>query len=162
MSYFQSITAFLVTGFLGFILFINLAIPRRLPGVPYKKGFKRWLLGDIPSWVAHVWEKGEMYTWIVRQLVELDSPIIQVSVRPFSKPWIVISDYREMQDILTRRAKTFDRAEFMQKVFKTVIPQGMITFTSDDPRFHVNKQLVRGFMAPTILNEARYQNSLSR
>jgi hypothetical protein len=170
MSYFQLVSAFLggpqitslVTGFLGVFQFRYLAITQRLRGVIYKKGFKLWLLGDIPSWAAHVWEKEEIYTWMARQHVELDSLIIQVSVRPLSKSFIILSDYREMQDILRRRRKTFDRAEFMQRVFKTVISQGMIAFTSDNPKFHVNKQLVRGFMAPMILNEARNQNSLSR
>jgi hypothetical protein len=41
----------------------------------------------------------------------------------------------------------------MQKVFRTVIPHGMITFKSEDPRLQANKMLVRGFMAPTVLNE---------
>ncbi|RYP07819.1 hypothetical protein DL764_002274 [Monosporascus ibericus] len=135
-------------------LLISLAIPRRLRGIPYNGGITMWFLGDIPSMVSHIRRKPEMYTWLSAQNVKLGSPIVQVSVRPFAAPWVVVADFREAQDVLTRRTKTFDRATFIKNVFGTLIPHGMITMKSDDPRLHTNKMLVRGFMAPTTLNEA--------
>ncbi|KAL7625212.1 hypothetical protein AAE478_004427 [Parahypoxylon ruwenzoriense] len=134
-------------------LLISLAIPPRLPGIPHNKGFITWFLGDIPSLVAHTRVKNEIYTWLSAQNVRLNSPIVQVSVRPFTKPWVIVTDFREAQDVLTRRTKTFDRAHFITEVFSTLIPHGMITMKSDDPSIQTNKMLVRGFMSPTTLNE---------
>jgi hypothetical protein len=151
----------LIQAFLLLTIFVGLVTPRYIRGVPHNKGTWQWLLGDTPSWISHTRKKGEIYTWLRTQTVRLNSPIVQVAVRPFARPWIVLADFRETQDILTRRAKTFDRAEFMQKVFRTIIPHGMITYRSEDPNLQVNKMLVRGFMGPTVLNKVNRANESS-
>lgn len=55
--------------------------------------------------------------------VELNSPVTQIFIRPFlSKPWVIITDSREAQDILLRRTREFDRGEIFGHPFRIVVP----------------------------------------
>ena len=121
-------TAAVIPAFVGCILVagVNLlylwALPKPIPGIPYHKGSTKQLLGDAGAMMKHVAGTKEMHSWVVAQNVELQSPIIQLFARPFAKPWVVITDYWEAQDILIRRTKEFDRSQFMIDVAGGMLP----------------------------------------
>ncbi|OWP04689.1 hypothetical protein B2J93_5708 [Marssonina coronariae] len=92
-------------------------LPKPIPGIPYNKRAIKSLLGDVLPMLKHIGETQELYTWITAQNVKLNSPIIQLFARPFSKPWVIVTDWREAQDILLRRTKEFDRSNFFGDIF---------------------------------------------
>ena len=55
----------------------------------------RLLRPDIPDVLKWHAETNELMSYLTAQCVELNSPIIQLFVRPFSKPWIIMTDFRE-------------------------------------------------------------------
>ena len=47
--------------------------------------------------------KFDIWAWICEQNAKLQSPIIQLFVRPLGKPFIAISDWRETEDVMLKR-----------------------------------------------------------
>lgn len=70
-------------------------LPKPIPGIPYNKTSARRLLGDVSDALAHYAETGEVISFLCKRCVELESPIAQVFMRPFGKPWVVLVDGRE-------------------------------------------------------------------
>ena len=64
---------------------------------------------------------GKLYpsTWYFHdQCKEHNTPIMQFSIRPFARPWVVVTDGREGYDFMTRRTKTLDRSREFHKPVK--------------------------------------------
>lgn len=111
--------------------------------------------------IKEVTVTGEFRVWCAKQVRKMNSPICQIFIRPFGEPWILLSDYRESRDILTRR-REFDKSSF--------ISDGMISIgffhgryiTGDE--FKTNRQLIQDLMTSTFLNShvgpAAYKKSL--
>jgi hypothetical protein len=128
-------------------------LPRPIPGIPYNKTAAKSLFGDIPQMMAHAASTKEVFQWLTLQNVKLSSPIVQVFARPFSKPWIILSDFRESQDILMRRTREFDRSDFIGDIFRGLIPDHHLPKKSMDPEFKRNRRLLQDLMSPGFLNE---------
>jgi len=92
--------------------FYRWALPKPIPGIPYNKHAANSILGDAPE-ALRFSEQSEIVTWMKETLIKLDAPMIQVFMKPFSKPWVVVADFREAQDVTTRRTREFDRAEYV-------------------------------------------------
>lgn len=88
------------------------ALPKPLPGIPYNVESTKKLLGDAPDLKRAILETNEFNTWCAQQNEKHKSAIVQVFIDPLSKPWILLSDFGEAQDILLRR-KDFDRSTFI-------------------------------------------------
>jgi hypothetical protein len=131
------------------------ALPRPLPGIPYNAHATQSIFGDIPSLMKHMSTSTEVYPWMYSQNVQLNSPIIQLFMKPLSRPWVIIADYRETLDILTRRAKQLDRSPYFADIFHGVMPENHITMSSTDERFAAHKRLIQGSMAPPFLHGVR-------
>jgi len=43
-------------------------------------------------------------------------------MRPFSKPWVVVADFQEAEDIMVRRTKEFGRADDVGDFFAPLLP----------------------------------------
>lgn len=138
------------------------ALPKPIPGIPYNEAAARSLFGDVPAMLEQLKKNGHFWPWIGDQLIKHQSPIIQVFGRPFSKPWVVIADYRESQDILIRRTKEFDRSNLMGDMFMGLMPDFHISKMSTDERFKNNRALLKDLMTPGFLHEVSapqiYQN----
>lgn len=80
------------------------------------------------------------------------SPIVQVFVKPFAKPWVIVSDPFETQDILLRRGKEIDRSLIISEMLGGLIPEQQMQFQSHDPRFKRNRNLINHLMAPSFIN----------
>ncbi|KAI1268608.1 cytochrome P450 [Xylariaceae sp. FL1019] len=138
---------------LGLWIAYRRALPRPIPGIPCNEDAAKSFLGDVPAVRKHSLAKGTMFEWVMSQVTKLDSPIIQIFVRPFSKPWIVIADFRESQDILMRRTKEFDRGGNFADLFTGLTPDHHITMRSANPEFKAHRRLIQDLMTPSFLND---------
>ena len=60
-------------------------------------------------------------------------------MRPFGKPWVIVADFREAQDIQVNRQDEFDRSTYIGEVFGPLLPGNhvwvcsIISFVADIP-----------------------------
>jgi hypothetical protein len=149
-----ALSALLAVGLLsGLYLLYRKALPKPIPGIPYNKDAARSVLGDLSAMVAHQNETGQIFPWMVSQNVNLNSPMVQLFLRPFQKPWVVVTDFRESQDILLRRTREFDRSDFLGDVFVSLVPEFHISKKSIDEKFKSNRNLIKDLMTPAFLHE---------
>ncbi|KAK2764509.1 hypothetical protein FQN54_009204 [Arachnomyces sp. PD_36] len=87
-------------------------LPKPFPDIPYNVESTKRLLGDAPDMRKAIRETQEFNTWCAEQNEKHKSALVQVFVEPFSKPWLLLSDPAEAQDILLRRPE-FDRSNFI-------------------------------------------------
>ncbi|KAL2811147.1 cytochrome P450 [Aspergillus granulosus] len=146
---------FLILGALSLLCYgaYKQCLPRPIPGIPYNEEATKSILGDLPALIKYTRETGEKMSWLPLQAQKLNSPIIQIFARPLAKPWIIISDFRESQDILIRRTKDFDRSDRFGDIFRGLTPEHHVTMKSADPRFKIHRKLVQDLMTPAFLNE---------
>lgn len=78
---------------------------------------------------------------------------MQAFIKPFSLPWVVVTDPFESQDILLRRSREFDRATFFGEVLGGLIPKQHSHYLSTDLQFRRNRALINHLMAPTFIRE---------
>ena len=128
-------------------------LPNPIPGISYNHDAARNLFGDLPAWNDYTKKTGERLSWLPLQSKKLNSPIIQIFVNPFNKPWVIITDFRESQDILLRRTKEFDRSDLLGNLFKGVGPDHHISMKTTNPQFKVHRKLIQHLMTPAFLNQ---------
>lgn len=135
-------TFFLLTGGLTISLYLayRKELPTPLPGIPYNKEATCSILGDMVSMVKHVGTTKEIWIWLASHNVKHQSPIVQVFTRPFAKPWIIVTDFREAQDVLLRRTKEFDRSNFFGDLFLGVVPRHHISMKTPDEQFKKHRR----------------------
>ncbi|KKY29302.1 putative cytochrome p450 [Diaporthe ampelina] len=154
------------------------ALPKPLPGIPYNHGAAGKLFGDVPEMMSYVrrtkrifvrvsmavvsghWRTSSIVIvltphqcWLTSLTDRHDSPIVQAFIKPFSLPWVVITDPFESQDILLRRTREFDRAPFFGEIVGGLLPRQHSHFLSTDGQFRRNRALVNHLMAPTFIRE---------
>lgn len=128
------------------------ALPKPLPGIPYNTASAGRLLGDLPELIALV-KAGDLRGFFAGMTTRLDSPIVQFFGRPFSRPTLIISDFRTTQDILLRRTgKEFDRPLSQIATLRGVIRHHHISMLTSDPQFRRNRALVKDLMTPQFLH----------
>jgi len=162
MADFSQYTLFGVSPYTIFLLVIGVALfsllsyrwalPKPIPGIPYNSAAAKRLLGDVPEMMQSMQKTEQIFPWLIEQNVKLNSPIVQVWTRPFAKPWVVISDFRESQDILMRRTKEFDRSAFFGDLFMGLLPDHHISRKSTDEKFKSNRFLMKDLMTPAFLH----------
>ena len=133
-------------------LLYRAALPKPIPGIPYHKSSAKSILGDAPALVKHKDETQEGYDWMMQQCIELDSPIIQLFIRPFRRPIVFVTDFREAQDVLLRRTKEFDRSDFFGEMFQGVLPHSHLHRRSD-AIWKAQRRLLADTMTPAFLND---------
>jgi hypothetical protein len=127
------------------------ALPRPYPNIPHNKHATRSLLGDIPGLLEHGTRTGQAFQhWIREQVTHHNSPLIQIFIRPFEKPVLVLSDFRESQDILIRR-KEFDRAPTTSDIFRTIAPDHHISLPTNGV-WKAHRKLLQDLMSPNFLH----------
>ncbi|KAF2799649.1 cytochrome P450 [Melanomma pulvis-pyrius CBS 109.77] len=153
VSFFSSTPA-LVVGLVvaALVLLYHAALPKPIPGIPYNHESSKSVLGDIPSMNAYKKETQEIFTWMTAQCQKLNSPIVQVFVRPFSTPWVIITDARECQDVLLRRSREFDRSRFTTDVVQPILREHHFSFPSG-PKQKAHRALLSDLMTPGFLHE---------
>jgi hypothetical protein len=129
------------------------ALPRPIPGIPYNKNAAKHIMGDVPEFLKYVKDnQGEALNWWHRQIEKHDSPIIQLFLRPFASPLVIVADFREAQDVLLRRHKEFDRSDAFEDIFSGTLPYHHIAQKTTD-KIKAQKRLLSDTMMPPFLNE---------
>ncbi|KAF2435902.1 cytochrome P450 [Tothia fuscella] len=141
-------------------LFYKWILPKPIPGIPHNRGATRHILGDIPDLTSRVRSTKHFWSWFSLQNKNLNSAIVQVWPRPFRKPWVIVTDFREAQDVLLRRTTEFDRSNFFGDVFTGLIPDKHISKKSSSGEFKRNRNLLRDLMTPsqTFLHQVAAPN----
>ena len=133
------------------------ALPKPIPGIPYHKESAKRILGDIPR-IEAIRATGDTPRRLFCELTkELNSPVAQAFLGPFSKPFVIISDFREAQDLQLRNPKALDRGWTNRQMWGGLIPGHFIGIESHDERFKDTKALAKDLMTPAFLNQVSYQ-----
>lgn len=125
------------------------ALPKPIPGIPYHPKSTTRILGDLPDLAGEVARTGDMSRWLHERAAEFDSPVCQIFLRPMSQPFVLLSDFRESQDICMRR-KEFDRGSTMRELFRGPSPNHHITFVTGD-EWKAHRRLLQDLMSPPFL-----------
>ena len=129
-------------------------LPKPIPGIPYHKDAVRSLLGDIPRFQRE--NPKNLGAWMTRQIQALDSPIVQLFVRPFGPPFVFISDFREAQDVLARR-KEFDRSDFDIELLGGLGDHSLIAYKTN-ATWKTHRRLLLNLMSPEFLHNVAAPN----
>ncbi|KAJ0418303.1 cytochrome P450 [Aspergillus carlsbadensis] len=126
-------------------------LPKPIPGIPHNKTSARRILGDAPDVLRWNKQTKEIWSYIRKLAVDLDSPVIQVFMRPLSRPWVVVCDFREAQDIQMHRSQEFDRARVLKDIFGELLPNCHVWMPTGD-QFKAHRNLIRDTMSPSFLH----------
>ncbi|KAG6094704.1 hypothetical protein E4U30_003099 [Claviceps sp. LM220 group G6] len=137
-----SLLLFLVYGF-------RRMLPKPIPGIPYNEDIS--IFGDLPAF-RRASKCGSIRPWLWSISRKHNSPITQVFLIPFAKPFVIVSDYHETYDIIARRTDEFDRAWLNIDEFAPFTPEHHVAMLSSDPRYKANKELVKGLLSPGMLS----------
>ncbi|KAL0930163.1 cytochrome p450 monooxygenase [Colletotrichum truncatum] len=122
-------------------------LPKPIAGIPYNEDAAKSFFGDIPRLQK---ESGNnTFAWMINQASRHGSPIVQFFLGPFSKPFLLITDFREGQDILMRR-KEFDRSDF---TIATLSGEARIFHINlkTGPEWKAHRRLLQDLMTPKFL-----------
>lgn len=140
-------------------LLYRMALPKPIPGIPYNEASAHSILGDIPAMLRWKKETRELFSWMTAQCTTLNSPMVQIFAKPFSTPWVIVTDARECQDALVRRPREFDRSHFTTDVVQPILREHHFSFPSG-PKCRAHRALLADLMTPGFLHEV--SRSLSR
>jgi hypothetical protein len=126
------------------------ALPKPIPGIPYNQVSAKRLAGDIPEFIK---EKDGLRFWMRDQFIVHNSPVVQIFVAPFKRPWVLVSDFRESQDMTMRRTKEFDRSGLTYDSFGALAPTSYICMRTDQPLFRHNRALLKDLMTTSFLHQ---------
>ncbi|KAI1389090.1 cytochrome P450 [Hypoxylon trugodes] len=145
-----------VTAVLLWTLIRRLIYPRPLPGIPYDKEAAKKITGDLPSIVSTYKELTEWSIPIGRRSLQYGSPIHMVFTAPFTKPYVMIDDPREVSDIAVRRSKEFDKST-RAGIWQTFIPHSTIAQLST-PEWKAQRKTWQDAMHPDFLRRVVAKN----
>ncbi len=128
--------------------------PKPYPGIPYVEASANRMSGDVPNLMSIFRETEEvtdaMFTVTTQKL---GTPIAQVLFPRFRKPIIVLEDPHEIEDIIVRRHKEFDKARTNVDFFAPMFPRGTLSqYTT--PQLRLQKRLWADVMQPDFLRKA--------
>ncbi|KAL3426511.1 Cytochrome P450 1A1-like protein 1 [Phlyctema vagabunda] len=148
----QSLGPVIALLFVAGYLLRRALLPRPIPGVPYRKANAEKFFGNGLEMLAWKKEHGEMFGYLAHMAVELDAPIFQIFVHPLGKPWVVIADTRESNDIMARRTgRDFDRSRFLGDLLASLSPEFHFHMPTGD-RWKSHRKLVADTMSPAFLS----------
>lgn len=128
------------------------ALPKPIPGIPYNKNAANRISGDGPE-MREAAGKRSVRLWMRNQFARHKSPIVQLFIRPFGRPNVLVSDFRESMDILIRRTKEFDRSNRSIEAFSGLVAHSHIAMRTSDVRFRHSKGLIRDLMSLGFLRD---------
>lgn len=129
------------------------ALPKPIPGIPHRSGATTSILGDLPAVLSDVSTTGQTWLhWAIKQTEKLDSPVIQIFMRPFGRPFVILADFCESHDILTRRTREFDRSYAAADLFGSLSPNHHIIERTNDV-WKDHRRLLMDLMSPSFLRD---------
>ncbi|SPQ24085.1 98bcb0d1-d493-4b7c-8817-0a47768b614d [Thermothielavioides terrestris] len=140
------------------ILGRRMLLPRRYPGIPYNTASAGRISGDLPD-LMPVYRATNEVTRAIADITtrKLGTPIAQLLFPSVRRPLIVVDDPREVEDIVVRRNKQFDRAPTFVGMFKPMFPTATISqFTT--PALRAQKRLWADVMSTEFLRRVAAPN----
>lgn len=129
--------------------------PRVLPGLPHNRQNARRLWGDMPDVGAFAAATNCTQSEAVFAVVNQRSPVAQVLTPRLFMPQavVVVDDPREVEDILRRRGREFDRSVMTAAFFAPLLPRASIAqFTT--PALKAQKKLWAEAVSPDFVRKA--------
>ena len=140
-----------------------LLMPRPIRGVPYNQLSRLQPWGDLGALGIYsgLGFGGEIYDWFSLQCLGLKSPLVQVFMPPISTthPVLILSDLREVQDIVTKRTNEVDRAGIMHTWFGLLAPRASIGLKSKTEGWRKQRSLWNVIVNPPFLKEVVFKNT---
>ncbi|KAM7183599.1 Cytochrome P450 [Rhypophila sp. PSN 637] len=133
--------------------------PTPLPGIPHNRDAPSRLFGDLARLEAASRTTTDMSTVVFSFAQELRSPIAQICFTSFSKPWVIIDDPREAEDIVLRRTKDFDRSKVTNGYFRPILPKSTMAQLTT-PELKAQKRLW-DVWGPQFINKVVARNILA-
>lgn len=133
--------------------------PKPYPGIPYNHDSATRITGDIPDLIPLLQATNEFSDPLFTiSTQKLRRPIGQFLFPGIRKPFIVLEDPREIEDILVRRNKEFDVAPMAVEMYGPMFPNALIAQYST-PELKAQKRLwvdagnaefLRAVVAPNV------------
>ncbi|KAL4878061.1 cytochrome P450 monooxygenase [Aspergillus karnatakaensis] len=140
------------TGLVGLCLLYRALLPKPIRGIPYNKPAAKRLLGDVPDITAYAsFDNNTIVSYVIRTMERLDSPLVQLFVSPFRKPLVVLGDFPEIDDILVRRGREFDRSVSFTAIFGHLGENHHI-FKKSNAAWKVQRRYMGDSMTPAFLH----------
>jgi hypothetical protein len=137
---------------LALYLLYKWALPKPISNIPFNPLALHSLFGDIPAMIKETKTKDQTHMdWIIQQMKNLESPIIQLFLSPVHRPTVILADFRETQDIMLRR-KDFDRSTNIRGLLEDVIPDHHI-YEQTNSIFRAHRKLVQDVMLPSFIQK---------
>ncbi|KAK0724423.1 cytochrome P450 [Lasiosphaeris hirsuta] len=133
---------------LGYAFWRLLPVP--LPGLPHFPESTKRMFGDGPTVKGMGQRTREPSAAVFALCRNLGSPVVQFLLTSITTPSIVIDDPREVEDILLRRNKEFDRSELTTHLFSQILPHSTLAQLTT-PALKAQKRLWSDVMHPDFL-----------
>jgi hypothetical protein len=135
----------------GLILIVRRLYPTPYPGIPYNEASANRITGDIPDLIPIIKATNEFSDALFTLTTQkLGTPIAQMLFPGIRKPMIILEDPREIEDILVRRNKEFDKAPMAIDIFGPMFPKASLAqYTT--PELKVQKRLWADVMSTDFL-----------
>ncbi|KAK7224694.1 hypothetical protein V2G26_012697 [Clonostachys chloroleuca] len=132
--------------------------PKPFAGIPYNKESAGRILGDVPLLAPLIAQTKEFSGSITATTTRrLGSPVAQLLFPNIRKPLIVVEDAREIEDIILRRTKEFDKAPTTVDIVLPLFPHGTVSqYTT--PELKAQKRLWSEGMTTSFLQRAAAPN----
>ncbi|KAH7308513.1 cytochrome P450 [Stachybotrys elegans] len=147
-------TVALASSFMLYRLYQSI-LPKPIPGIAYDEAAAKSPLGDLPAMLRQ--NTGSTMDWIAKRARQHNDPLCQLFLQPLSQPMLVLSDFRESQDILMRRSREWDRTDWSIEIFKGVVPEHHINLKLGD-QWKTQRRLLQDLMSPEFLNNVAGPN----
>lgn len=128
----------------------RLVLPKPFPGIPYQPHAVKSILGDLPEIKRNAQETGEPSMAMFSVARRLGTPICQLLLTSLVPPVILLDDPREIEDVLVRRNREFDRSPLSVDLFRAHFPRSTIAqYTT--PGLKAQKRLWSDVMSADFL-----------
>ncbi|KAH8784899.1 cytochrome P450 [Diaporthe sp. PMI_573] len=133
-------------------------MPKPYPGIPYNEESIGRITGDIPNLIPFIEATNEFSNSLFSVTTQnLGAPIAQLLFPGIRKPMVVIEDPREIEDIMIRRNKEFDKAPMSVDMVAPMFPNGTLAqYTT--PQLRAQKRLWQDVMKPEFLRRVAAPN----
>lgn len=131
-------------------------LPQPIPGIPYNPEAVNSLLGDIPAMIRENSDSSGA-EWIVAQAKKHPGPLCQLFMQPLGKPFLLLSDYREAQDVMLRRSNEWDRSDWSIEMLSGVGASHHINMKAG-PAWKAHRRLLQDLMTPAFLHTVAAPN----
>ncbi|KAK1674457.1 cytochrome P450 [Colletotrichum godetiae] len=126
-------------------------MPKPIPGLPHNKDSAGRISGDVP-YFAEYDKAARFRTRFFYDLVaKHKSAVVQVLL-PFSKPLVIVADYRESRDLMAKRSKELSRGYMNNVAWQGFLSEHFVAMEDAHPSFKTSRFLTKDLMTNSFLH----------